>query len=102
MTRARRPSKQTGAVLTVLASDAERWWHGYLLVQETGLASGTLYPILLRLADRGYLESTWEDPEGGRPRRHLYRLTARGTALATTSAAHPEHLRSLEPHRNIT
>jgi len=35
------------------------------------------HPILIRLADRGLLETEWEkDPQAGRPARHLYRLTA--------------------------
>jgi DNA-binding PadR family transcriptional regulator len=40
-----------------------------------------LYPILIRLADRGLLEASWEDGQpAGRPRRHLYRLTSEGLA----------------------
>lgn len=72
---------QTRAVLTALHEHATEWRHGYDIARETGLASGTLYPILGRLADRGLLETRWEDgaPEG-RPRRHLYRLTAAGAA----------------------
>ena len=37
----------------------------------------------VRLADRGLLESKWEPaPDPGRPPRHLYRLTAKGSAYA--------------------
>ena len=76
-------SPQTHAVLSALQHHADRWRHGYDICRETGLASGTLYPILGRLADRGLLESRWEeDPPEGRPRRHLYRLTAAGAARA--------------------
>jgi PadR family transcriptional regulator PadR len=56
-------------------------------VQKRGsLASGTLYPILLRLESAGWLVSRWEavDPSSvGRPRRRLYRLTASGLRRAT-------------------
>lgn len=47
-----------------------------------------MYPILMRLADRGQLETKWErDPPAGRPPRHLYRLTAAGRrAVAEWSA----------------
>ena len=46
-----------------------------------------MYPILMRLADRGLLETTWAtDAEPGRPPRHLYRLTGTGLALATQLA----------------
>jgi DNA-binding PadR family transcriptional regulator len=47
-----------------------------------------MYPILMRLADRGLLETTWEtDPPAGRPPRHLYRLTGSGRSLAADLAA---------------
>jgi DNA-binding PadR family transcriptional regulator len=69
-------------VLRQLLSRADRWCHGYDLADATGLASGTLYPILVRLAERGMLSSRWEVPQGGRPRRHLYRLTPGGIEFA--------------------
>jgi PadR family transcriptional regulator, regulatory protein PadR len=76
-------SPQTRAVLAALHDHPARWRYGYDISRETGLASGTLYPILGRLADRGLLETRWEeDPPEGRPRRHLYRLTALGEARA--------------------
>ena len=49
------------------------------------LASGTLYPILLRLEAAGWFVSRWEsiDPAAeGRPRRRLYRITPSGLAEA--------------------
>lgn len=88
MTRARRPSPQTVAVLTALAADPSAWRHGYELGQQVGLKAGSLYPILIRLCDRGLLEATWEtDPPQGRPARHLYRLTGAGVALAEQLAS---------------
>jgi len=76
-------SAQTIAVLAALAEQPSSWRHGYDLARETGLKSGTLYPILVRLADRELVEACWEEaqPEG-RPRRHLYRLSADGLAAA--------------------
>jgi DNA-binding PadR family transcriptional regulator len=69
------------SVLMALCSRPRTWRHGYDLARETGLKSGTLYPILIRLADRGLLESCWEDEQpAGRPRRHLYRLSSEGLA----------------------
>jgi DNA-binding PadR family transcriptional regulator len=74
-------------VLSALAADPSRWRHGYDLGQEIGLKAGSLYPILIRLSDRGLLESSWEtEPEQGRPARHLYRLTDAGLTLATEVA----------------
>jgi DNA-binding PadR family transcriptional regulator len=76
-------SPQTRAVFAALHEHPTDWRHGYDLSRETGLASGTLYPILGRLTDRGMLETRWEeDHPGGRPRRHLYRLTAQGALRA--------------------
>lgn len=84
MSRSRRPSPQTVLVLRALGRDPSEWRYGYELGGELGLRSGSLYPILMRLADRGLLETSWEkEPPEGRPRRHLYRLTAAGTAFAT-------------------
>jgi PadR family transcriptional regulator PadR len=88
MARKPRSSKQTTQLLAVLATDAGRWRHGYELSQETGLKSGTLYPLLIRLSDLGWLEARWTEPEReGRPPRHEYRLTEEGAALAREQAA---------------
>jgi DNA-binding PadR family transcriptional regulator len=70
-------------VLGALAADPSAWRYGYELGQEVGLKAGSLYPILIRLCDRGLLEAAWEtDPGPGRPPRHLYRLTEAGVRLA--------------------
>jgi len=56
----------------------------------TGLKAGSLYPILIRLADRGQLAARWEpNPAPGRPARHLYRLTPAGQEMATALAPAP-------------
>jgi PadR family transcriptional regulator PadR len=83
MDRIRSASQQTKKVLALLLSQRAQWLHGYELSDQTGLKSGTLYPILMRLADRGMLESRWEpSPYQGRPPRKLYRLTALGASFA--------------------
>jgi PadR family transcriptional regulator, regulatory protein PadR len=81
-------SAQTLAILAALATEPSAWRHGYDLASETGLKSGTLYPVLVRLADRNIVEACWEQGEpAGRPRRHLYRLTSDGLATATAALA---------------
>lgn len=78
MTRTRAPSKQTIMVLAALAADPTRWRYGYDIASEIQLKSGSLYPILIRLADRELLDSAWEPGPPGKPPRHIYRLTDRG------------------------
>ena len=81
-------SAQTLAVLVDLCATPSQWRHGYGIARDTGLKSGTLYPVLIRLADRGLVEARWEDEQpAGRPRRHLYRLTPEGLAVATAALA---------------
>lgn len=76
-------SLQTRAVLAALLEKPLAWRHGYDLSKATGLKSGTLYPLLIRLSDSGFLESKWEEPDQpGKPARHAYRLTASGKTLA--------------------
>ena len=71
------------AVLSALSVQRSTWRHGYDLMKETGLSSGTLYPLLMRMADKGLLEAEWrEAAEPARPPRHAYRLTAAGFTLA--------------------
>jgi DNA-binding PadR family transcriptional regulator len=83
----------TASVLKVLAAllgptAPERY--GLQLMQDTGLPSGTLYPILVRLERAGWVESEWEriDPVAeGRPARRYYRLTASGATVARREVA---------------
>jgi PadR family transcriptional regulator len=83
MQRIRRSSGQTLNLLQSLMDQPRKWHHGYDLSKATGLLSGTLYPILMRLSDRGFLEHKWlPSQEQGRPPRHVYRLTAQGAAHA--------------------
>jgi PadR family transcriptional regulator, regulatory protein PadR len=81
-------SVQTLLVLAALCAQPAEWRHGYDLAKQTGLKSGTLYPILVRLADRGLMEAHWEDGQpAGRPPRHLYRLSSEGLARAQAALA---------------
>jgi PadR family transcriptional regulator, regulatory protein PadR len=104
MQRNRPPSPQTVTLLFSLADDPTAWRHGYDLCGETGLKAGSLYPILMRLADRGWLEAKWEtEVPAGRPPRHLYRLTATGRqqvrelARAQTAASRRTRSARLRP-----
>jgi PadR family transcriptional regulator, regulatory protein PadR len=83
MPRFRKLSDQARLVLAALLGARGGWTYGYELCRQTGVKSGTLYPLLIRLEDQGYLEAEWREPtEPGRPPRHAYRLTVSGIALA--------------------
>src|SRR5579863_10582198 len=77
-----RISPQSLSLLEALLDHPMHWHHGYALSQHTAISSGTLYPILMRLEKLHWLETRWETPAGGRPPRHLYRLTSQARAWA--------------------
>lgn len=54
------------------------------------ISSGSLYPILMRLENDGFISSKWEeeDPRDlGRPRRRLYRICGKGEKLLREALA---------------
>ena len=64
-------------------AEPRKWRYGYELMKIADVSSGTLYPLLARLTDDGWLESRWEDSEfPGKPARQMYRLTATGRVQA--------------------
>lgn len=82
-------------VLAALLSSPRDELSGAEIGKASKLASGTLYPILLRLEGAGWLTSRWETEnpsELGRPRRRFYRVTALGAkkAKAAYKDLHPE------------
>jgi PadR family transcriptional regulator, regulatory protein PadR len=80
-------SPQAVRVMRLLADEPAQWRFGYEMLGLLDLKSGSLYPILMRLADRGLLEARWDtDAAPGRPPRHLYRLTPDGLAAAAELA----------------
>jgi PadR family transcriptional regulator, regulatory protein PadR len=61
----------------------------------TGLASGTLYPLLARLEEARWLIGSWEtgNPRKlGRPPRRFYTLTRSGEEIATAIAGEMREL----------
>ena len=80
-----RMSPQTVRVLERFAERPSDWHYGYELSRETSLKSCTLYPILMRLAKYGMLETKWITTEKGVPPRHTYRLTAKGVEVLRES-----------------
>jgi len=80
-----RLTHQTLKVLRVFLEQPNKALAGSDIWKETGIFSGTLYPILARLEKAGWLTSSWEAAEPsevGRPRKRLYRLTGVGQKRA--------------------
>src|SRR6185312_16932645 len=72
---------QTHRVLNAFLADPTQELCGSDLLDRVGLASGTLYPILMRLEEAKWLKSRPEDVDPsrvGRPRRRFYQLTSAG------------------------
>jgi PadR family transcriptional regulator PadR len=89
MRRDLRLSPQTLTVFEAFLEAPRSWKYGYDISRNTGLKSGTLYPILMRLAERKLLETSWENSEPGLPPRHLYRLTSDGMKFAREHVVRP-------------
>ena len=82
MTSDPRITLQTMKVLQLFCERAPEELAGIDIAKSTGIASGTLYPLLARLEIADWLESRWEDIDPHkeqRPRRRYYRLTDAGS-----------------------
>lgn len=88
-------------VLQALARDHR---YGFEIMDFTGLASGTTYPILRRFEREGLVRSKWEGQrkahDDGRPPRRYYELTRKGDETLSDAverfAAH-QRIFALEP-----
>jgi PadR family transcriptional regulator, regulatory protein PadR len=70
-----------------LAEPRAKYW-GFEIMKATGLASGTVYPLLARLEGMRWLTSGWDnEQEISGPRRRYYRLTGEGVTSARTALA---------------
>jgi PadR family transcriptional regulator, regulatory protein PadR len=92
-----RLSPQTLQALEAFLQAPRDWKYGYDISRNTGLKSGTLYPILMRLAERKLLETSWETSAMGKPPRHLYRLTPEGMRFAREHRPLPSTRRLTRP-----
>jgi DNA-binding PadR family transcriptional regulator len=76
-----RLSHQTLLVLRAFLDAPREGLAGSDIHRATGMLSGTIYPILIRLEAAGWLKSRWEEAhpsEAARPIKRLYTLTAPG------------------------
>ena len=79
------PIRITGPLLDILElflrswSDKQEDLYGWVIMKEVKRSGPTVYGVLDRLEDAGWIRGSWErDPEAGRPRRRLYQLTPIG------------------------
>lgn len=84
--------------ILVLSALAQGHRYGFSIIEETGLPSGTVYPLLRRFEAAGLVSSAWERDmsprEAGRPRRRYYEIEESGRqALAEAG----ERLRAHQP-----
>ena len=56
--------------------------YGYELLRNTGMKSGSLYPILGRFELLGWVVGEMQESPGNRPPRRVYRLEPNGTVQA--------------------
>jgi PadR family transcriptional regulator, regulatory protein PadR len=78
-------------VLRVFLENPKQQLAGVDIQKQSGVPTGTLYPIVLRFESAGWLESKWEDidpKEAGRPRKRFYWLTADGFARANEALSY--------------
>jgi PadR family transcriptional regulator, regulatory protein PadR len=80
-----RMTMQTLRVLKVLLDEPLAEHFGLEISRTAGLPTGSIYPILARLEQAGWLESAWEDIDpvaAGRRRRRYYKLSSDGAEKA--------------------
>jgi PadR family transcriptional regulator PadR len=90
-------------VLKVFLEDPGAPRYGFELMKLTGMPSGSLYPLLARLEEAGWLARGKEniDPSAaGRPARMNYTITGGAIPVVRVQlAALSEQYRPPEPHR---
>lgn len=82
-------------VLRAMLDDPEEPRYGMELMKTTGMASGSLYPILTRLERAGWVTGNREDIDPateGRPARRYYTLTGEGAHSAHLALAELHHM----------
>lgn len=102
------PARVTAPLLDVLevllqASTHDTDLHGWAIMKATKRSGPTVYGVLDRLEDIGWITGDWEDhhPDPNKPRRRFYRITPTGTAGARQilTERRPQALR--RAHRTV-
>jgi PadR family transcriptional regulator PadR len=72
--------------LAIFVNNPSEQFSGIDICQKTGMKSGTVYPLLIKMEENGWLESEWKDidpRQEGRPKRHFYKITRGGFIQGT-------------------
>jgi PadR family transcriptional regulator PadR len=82
-------------VLEVLLDAKGNELHGWAIIKTSKRGGPTVYKILERLAEMGWVDARWDDEptEPNKPRRRYYRLTGEGASRAASLVA------KRRPHR---
>lgn len=76
------PRRLGQATIDILLAIRDGARYGLDVMDRTHLPSGTVYPTLGRMEERGYVRGRWESAAvataEGRPRRRYYELTGAG------------------------
>lgn len=95
-----RMTLQTLAVLQAMLETPAEPRYGLEIADAVRFPTGTIYPILARLEQAGWVESEWENVSpavAGRPRRRLYTLTGSGAVAARRALADGRRLIAPSP-----
>jgi len=80
-------------VLEVFANNPNDWYTGADICNKTKLRSGVVYPLLIRMEERGWLKCKLEE-NTQYPRKHYYQITrggvGRGKRMIAKSKEVPE------------
>jgi PadR family transcriptional regulator len=91
------------ATLHVLQAIASGYVYGFDIMDATRLPSGTVYPILSKLEDSGFVRSRWEDPRIAkrekRPARRSYEITGAGREAVSETLRKYKKLHRLVPRK---
>jgi DNA-binding PadR family transcriptional regulator len=93
----KRPKRALGNMqVQILEAVARGVGHGFDIMDETGLASGTVYPALSRLERDGLVRSRWENVriahQEKRPPRRYYEVTTEGLERLAEALLHYKDL----------
>lgn len=84
------PTRITYPTAVVLVALTRGCRYGFEIMDATGLASGTVYPILRRLEEARLLSARWENVadarDAQRPPRRYYQITGAGRQVARDAA----------------